>query len=146
MDNLQTEIDAFKEAFCPYGYLDVDFAVREAISAGFDGEWAFKTIDELCEDCGIKYIDIDPCFAVMDSILKHARNEIDSLTHFDICNDADFSVYGNFMASYYESNVDDAENLTDTLMLFKDSLDDFSDCTRYWLLEIGIDLTKIQEK
>ena len=140
LENLENEIVSFKEAFCPYGYLDIRTAVEQAVEAGFDGDWAFDQIERFCEECGMKVSDIDPCYVVMDSILQQARNEIGSLSGFDVCNDANFLVHGNFMCSSFECTEEDCEGLRSALLSFERELGELSVCARYWLNENGIEL------
>lgn len=136
--NLDFEIGSFKAAFCPFGELDINMAVLQAVAAGFDGDWAFEHVDQFCEDCGLRIADVDPCYIVMDSILQFARNEIEELSGFDVCNDADFYVYGNFMCSSFESSSEDRESLRFALLPFSSQLDGLSNCARYWLKEVEI--------
>ncbi|MDQ8051958.1 MAG: hypothetical protein REI78_02980 [Pedobacter sp.] len=138
---LKNEIEDFKGAFCPYGFLDIQFAVTESINAGHGGDWAFEQIEAFSNECDIKFSNLDPCSVVMDSILQEARNEIEELTGFDVQNDASFDVYGNFMASSWKFDDEDVLLLVDKLKEQINKVDDFSKATIYWLSEIGINNT-----
>ncbi|WP_316799706.1 hypothetical protein [Pedobacter frigidisoli] len=140
MDHHDSEVLNFKEAFCPFGYLDINMAVIQALAAGFDGAWAFDQVEIFCDECGAKMKDVDPCFIVMDSIFQHARNEIDEISGFDICNDADFFVYGNFMCSSFEGTDEDKEKLMGLLSGLMNLWDSLSVCAKYWLGQTGIEL------
>jgi len=140
LENLENEMVSFMVAFCPFGYLDIKEAVSQAVNAGFDGAWAFDQIERFCNECGLKVSDVDPCYIVMDGILQQARNEIDFLSGFDVCNDANFYVYGNFMCSSFERAEEDRERLRFALLPFSQQLGELSDCVRYWLSENGVEL------
>jgi len=140
LENLENEMVSFMEAFCPFGYLDIKEAISQAVNAGFDGVWAFDQIERFCNECGLKVSDVDPCCIVMDGILQQTRNEIDSLCGFDVCNDANFYVYGNFMCSSFEGSEEDRERLRSALLPFSKQLTGLSDCARYWLVENEVKL------
>lgn len=131
LEYLENEIASFREAFCPYGYLDIKTAVSHAINAGFDSAWAFDQIELFCDECGMKFSDVDPCYIVMDGIFQQARNEIEALSGFDVCNDANFYVYGNFMCSSFEGAEEDRERLRAVLSGCSGHFDELSDCATY---------------
>ena len=139
MTDLEKEIEDFRAAFCPYGHLDIQKAVLEALEAGKDGDWAFEQLEEFAESCGGKITELDPCYVVMDSILQIARNEIEGVTGFDLQNDASFYTQGNFMASTYDWATGDQETLVEALKTNPDALENLSDTTKYWLNQVEID-------
>jgi len=143
MIDLKTEIEDFKAMFCPYGYLDIQKTVCEALGAGKDVHWAFEQLEEFAESCGMKITDLDPCYVVMDSILQIARNEIEEITGFDLQNDASFETSGNFCASTYDWRSEDIDSLSEALRDNPDALDNISDTTRYWLRQVEIDLESL---
>ena len=143
MSDLKTEIEDFKAMFCPYGYLDIEKAVSEALGAGKDVDWAFEQLEEFAESCGMKITDLDPCYVVMDSILQIARNEIEEITGFDLQNDASFETHGNFCASSYDWRSDDIDSLSEALRGNSDAMDNLSDTTRYWLSQVEIDVESL---
>lgn len=136
---LKNQIDDFKSAFCPFGSMDIKFAVREAISAGYDGDWAFEQCEEFADSCGIKITDVDPCYCIMQSILQEARNEIIDLADFDVQNDASFDVHGNYCASSWDYKEDDQKLLSTVLKEKEVVFDDLSEATQYWLTENEIE-------
>jgi len=137
-EQLANEIGDFRELFCPFGYLDIERAVSEAMEIGENARWAFEEIERFMDDCGVKLSDVDPCYVVMDSILQQARNEIDQLTGFDVMNDADFYTAGNYCATTYDWKGGDVEALTEKLREHYDALDNLSDATVYWLAQVEI--------
>jgi len=137
---LENQIKNFKEQFCPYGYLDIEMAVKEAINAGKDGNWAFEQIEDVADQTESKISQLDPCYVIMDAILQEARNEIDNLIGFDILNDADFGVYGNYCASSWGNNDEDKELLSEKLNTNEVDIDNLSEATKYWLSENEIEL------
>ena len=143
MENLEREIGEFREAFCPYGYLDIKMAVEAALASGYDGNWAFEQIERFSEECCTKIADIDPCYVVMDAIIQEARNEIDRLTGFDIMNDASFEVYGNYMCSGYDWKSEDIGALKEVLKEYEISSGDLSDAAIYWLGMVEVDLGEL---
>ncbi|RBQ11773.1 hypothetical protein [Pedobacter miscanthi] len=140
LEYLESEIASFTEAFCPYGYLDIKTALLRTLSAGFDATWAFDQITVFCDECGLEFSKVDPCYIVMEGILQQARNEIEALSGFDICNDANFYVYGNFMCSSFEGVEEDREQLRSALTGCSWQFDDLSECARYWLVENEVEL------
>jgi hypothetical protein len=143
MENLEREIGEFREAFCPYGYLDIKMAVEAAMASGHDGNWAFEQIERFSEECCAKISDIDPCYVVLDTIMQEARTEIENLTGFDITGDASFEVYGNYMCSGYEWKSEDIESLKAVLKEYEICSDDLSDATVYWLGMVEINLDEL---
>ncbi|MBB2145733.1 hypothetical protein GM921_09565 [Pedobacter sp. LMG 31464] len=142
-DYLKNEIENFKSQFCPYGYLDIQKAVADAIASGHDGDWAFEQVEQFSESCETKIANIDPCYVVMDSILQIARNEIEEISGFDLQNDAGFDVYGNFMGSTYLYKDEDVEKLKAVLSEHPLSLGSLSDSAKYFLSEIEIDVEEL---
>ncbi|TKB96153.1 hypothetical protein [Pedobacter cryotolerans] len=140
---LNNEIEDFRGAFCPFGYLDIKRAVSEALEIGKDSSWAFEQMEAFAEDCDMKITDLDPCYVVMDAILQMARNEIEEMTGFDLQNDASFETMGNFCATTYDWQSEDIELLTDALSGNPDALENLSDATRYWLSQVEIDLDSL---
>lgn len=140
---LRNQISDFRDSFCPYGYLDVKRAVEVALEIGEDADWAFEQVQEFAEECGMKLQDVDPCYVVFDAVLQSARQEIEDLTGFDIQNDASFDTHGNYCASCYDWRTDDLELLTERLRLYADRLEDLEEVTKYWLLQVDIDIEKI---
>lgn len=139
MTDLEREIEDFKASFCPYGYLDIQKAVVEALEAGKDGDWVFEQLEEFAQSCDMKITELDPCYVVMDSVLQIARNEIEEMTGFDLQNDAGFYTAGNFCATTYDWKSEDIESLTEALKENTDALENLSDTTRYWLSQVEID-------
>lgn len=137
------EIQDFRGAFCPFGFLDIKRAVSQALEVGKSADWAFKQIEQFAEDCCMKITDLDPCYVVMDAILQMARNEIIDVAGFDIQNDASFYTAGNFCATSYDWPSDDIENLRDALVGNPDGLENLSDATRYWLIQVEIDVDSL---
>lgn len=143
IETLRTEIEDFKAKFCPYGYLDIQSAVRDALEAGFDVDWAFGQMEQFSEECGMKLSAIDPCYVVMDAILQQARNEIEEISGFDLQNDAGYETYGNFMGSCYMYLEEDTEILTALLKRHAIYLGKLSDAAKWFLSAVEIDLYEI---
>ncbi|CAH0278497.1 hypothetical protein SRABI27_03704 [Pedobacter sp. Bi27] len=143
MENLEREIGEFREAFCPYGYLDIKMAVENALSAGHDSGWAYEQVEAFADECCMKISDIDPCYVVMDSIMQEARNEIEGLTGFDLQNDAGFEVYGNYMCTCYDWRDEDIEGLKQALKENEVTSDDLSDATMHWLGMIDVNIEEL---
>jgi len=76
----------------------------------------------------------------MDGILQQARNEIEGLSGFDVCNEANFYVYGNFMCSSFEGAEEERKRLRSALLPFGQQLGELPDCARYWLGENEVKL------
>lgn len=141
---LDNEIEDFKGSFCPYGYLDVQKAVSDAIAAGYNGNWAFEQIERFSSECDIKFSNIDPCYVVMDAILQQVRAEIESICGFDIQNDAYFDVYGNYMGSSWHYNDEDTQRLNEVLKENRLKLKELSKAALYFLAEVEIDFDQLK--
>jgi len=143
MGDLEKEIEDFRAGFCPYGYLDIQKAVVEALEAGKDGDWAFGQLEEFAQSCDMKITELDPCHVVMDSILQTARNEIEEITGFDLQNDAGFYTAGNFCTTTYDWATRDQETLVEALRANPDAIANLSDTTKYWLSQVEIDFDSL---
>lgn len=143
-EHLENEIEDFRGAFCPFGYLDIKRAVEEALEVGKSADWAYGQMEQFAEDCCMKITDLDPCYVVMDAILQMARNEIIDIASIDIQNDANFYTAGNFCATTYDWSSDDPQALIDALRANPDALESLSDATVYWLSQVEIDFETLK--
>ena len=138
----------FQSACCPFGYSDIDAAVRHAIEIGEDGDWLFELVQGQAEEIGVAFGRMDPVFEVLEHILQMARNEIDELTGFDFLNDGVGNVYtyGNYCDSWYNSYEELEEELT--VLFSKEGItrDKLSRVTLYFLEQLGygFDWTKVE--
>jgi len=94
----------FQSSFCPYGYLDIQMAVKTYDEVGLTPDDLVEEIEEFCNSCDVKAEDCDPCYIAYDSIFQQVRNEIDEATGKDICNDVkeQIEVTGNFMCTQFD--------------------------------------------
>lgn len=135
-------LNAIKD-FCPFGHLDMQAAVNCAIEAGKDSSYVYDCVSEFSESCDIPIDKCDPVYCVMDAIMQEARQEIEHLTGFDLCNDISdgyIETHGNFMCSSYDYSGEALEELTAVIKEKELSLEDFDEATQYFLSELEITL------
>ncbi|WP_344853735.1 hypothetical protein [Pedobacter jeongneungensis] len=118
-------------------------AVENALSAGYDSDWAYEQVEAFADQCCMKISEVDPCYVVMDSIMQEARNEIEGLTGFDLQNDAGFEVYGNYMCTCYDWRDEDIEGLKQALKENEVTSDDLSDATIHWLGMVEVNIEEL---
>lgn len=94
-----------------WGFGDVGSAVDKATSVDVSGSELSDLIQEFHDDTETPFEDIDVVSVIYDHILQNARNEIDSVLGFDIQNDADFEVAGNFLATTYNHSTESLDDL-----------------------------------
>ena len=77
---------------------------------------ALDAIEEFQDSIGAeKLSDIDPCYVAWDTILQEARNEIDDIIDFDICNDiengTEFYTAGYYCCTQWDYSEEAQEEL-----------------------------------
>lgn len=137
----ENQVSDFINEFCPFGYLDCKAAVQAALDAGENPRWAAEQVQEFADSTGSKIEDCDPVYCVYDSLMQSARNEIDELTGFDLCNDMDsghIDVYGNFMCTSFDVSEDAKTQLIGVLAASDIDIEDLDEKTQWFLSEIEI--------
>jgi len=129
----------------PFGYLDMKEATRAALEAGKSESYVADECDEYIESCGIEggLKNIDPVYIVYDSLFQEARTNIENLADFDICNDWDegyIEVYGNSLDSGFSVDQTAFDQLQKVLKDKKIKWDDLEDVTKWFLVEIELEL------
>ena len=116
----------------PFGYHDVDAAIKVAKETGHDANWAGEQVTEYLANVGGKLEDIDPICVVFDSLLQEARNDIDTATGVDILNDTkeQIEVYGNYVCTTLDYSEKAKEEALAIIAKVKD--EDTTDAIR-WL-------------
>ena len=118
-DFLDKSIARLAESFCPYGWLDLEMAVKTAYEVGETEDWVFDQINEFSQSCDLSFDKIDPCYVVYDSILQEARNEIEELVNIDFVNDlraGEIYTHGNYLATSYDYYPDGPDQLKEILI------------------------------
>jgi len=111
----EREFDRFTSSITDFGSGDIASAVDKADEVGIDGSGLADIVREFGDETGTPLNDIDVVAVLYDHILQNARNEIDSVLNFDIVNDADFYVAGNFLATSYDYSTESQEKLTEKI-------------------------------
>jgi len=139
MDNFREKINEYRASFCPFGELDIKCAIRIAEEVGEDIDWAVDCVDQLVEEYGLPYNQIDCVYAVYSQIEQEARTDIENITGFDICNDCKghMAVYGNYLVTSFDYNDKFREWLISILK--GKELDEFNKFTQFFLSELDID-------
>ncbi len=131
----------FRSNFCPYGYLDIKCALQFLFDFGKTHYDLVDAVKEFHESCDTPYDKIDPCFIAYDLVLQEARSELLEIIDFDIQNDADYHVLGNYLATCYQWCAESEKHLTTALELItkeqKQALRD-SDIIPEFLRYIGL--------
>lgn len=134
----QDQIADMAAAFNPFGWLDLKSAVGHALNVNEDADWAAEQVKKFAESTDSKIEDCDPVYCVLDSILQHARNEVNELTDFDIQNDASFDTHSNYCASSFDWSEKSKGDLIYILSKNKIVIDNLNIKTQYFLAEVGI--------
>lgn len=140
--------EAYYRQLVPYGYADVEAAIRTAKEAGKDADWAAEQVKEYMWSTDSRIDQVDPVAAVYDSLLQIARNEIEELTGFDLSNDAkgtELYVSGNYMCTSFDYGEEVIEQITQKLADNDVNIEDLSEECQWVLAEIAIDQEKIDK-
>lgn len=106
-------ISRFSELCMPFGWSDVRACMKIAEEVKLNADEVFEIIDEQSEELGMKFADMDICYALLEHILQMARNKIDEVLGYDFINDNEGSIYthSNYMCSCYDYNDSDKADL-----------------------------------
>lgn len=129
----------------PFEYLDMRAATRAALEAGKSESYVADECDEYIESCGIEggLKNIDPVYIVYDSLFQEARTNIENLADFDICNDMEdgyIDVHGNYLDTRFNVDQTAFDQLEKVLKDKKIKWDDLEDVTKWFLVEIELEL------
>lgn len=147
-----TEYDktSYYRELVPFGYMDINTAISTAKEAGKNAEWAAQQAMRLVDECGCKIEDVDPVCEVYEALLQEARNEIEEETGYDLCNDvvAKGAIYtaGNYCCTSYDYSEEAVEELADKLIEKEVEICTLSEETIWFLKEIGITESSIDDK
>ena len=114
-ERITQEISDFNASILPYGYLDVKAGIEHFLRYDKTGDDLAEAVQQFSEDTNTPLKDIDVTYVAYDVVLQEARNEIDNLIGFDICNDANFYTYGNFCCTSYDNSEHDKEKLIEAI-------------------------------
>ena len=113
------QITEFYSSLTEYGYSDVDTAIEKFQEAGMSASDLAEKVRECHEYNGIPIQDIDVCYVAYDHILQTARNKIDEILDFDICDDikdgTGFYTAGNFMCTSFDYSQEVKDQLKEKL-------------------------------
>lgn len=125
------EIDSFMASFIPWGYRDIETALKTYREAGKNDADLQGAIDDFMDSVGTKLEDIDICYVAYDTLQQEARTDIERETGIDISNDSPYSavnVYGNYMCTDFDG-TDEARERTRALI---DSMEEKSDVVKWY--------------
>jgi len=114
-ERISREIADFNANILPYGYLDVKAGIEHFLRYDKTGDDLAEAVEQFSEDTNTPLKDIDVTYIAYDSVLQEARNEINDLIGFDICNDANFYTYGNYCCTSYDNSEQDKEKLIEAI-------------------------------
>lgn len=115
MENIENLISEFRECFCPYWYLDIQTAIRTADEVWISPQKLYEIAEDEADALWMKIQELDICYTIYEHILQEARTTIDNVCDFDLCNDADFNTYWNYMATSYDYSNGDLEKLQEII-------------------------------
>lgn len=140
----------FQRTFCPYGYGDIERALKaieeseyEMGDSNYPPDVLMDLIDDWKSSTGVENLeDIDVVALVYDYIMQHARNEISEETGFDFENDSTAStpiyVAGNYLATSYDRSDDAVEEIQNAMKEKGLTNEDFSKPTQWFLDRINL--------
>jgi len=116
---LEDGIEELVLSLCNFGYKDlkttVDVLKRYEIPAHDFSDY----VEEFMDSTGMNLVNkgqpLDVCALAYDYALQQARNEIDRRTGFDIMNDADYYVLGDYFCSSIDYSEEDKYRLIEAV-------------------------------
>ncbi len=146
------QIFSFYESLSDYGYIDVKTAIEKFQEVDITATDLAYEVREYCESTETPLDEVDVCYVAYDHILQMARNKINEILNFDICNDIKdgtaFYTYGNYMCTSFDYSEEATEQLEEKLedadksqigQLFDDIF------VKVFLEDVGIDTKEIQK-
>ena len=109
------DIADFYTEMSPYGYGDVETALEQFAEVGLSSEVLAEKIKEYCDETGYEAKDQDICAIAWDHILQEARNYISQVCNFDVCNNADFTVAGDYLATSFDYSTEGQKKLQEMI-------------------------------
>lgn len=119
----ERDMQDFYQTYCPFGYLDIQAAIRVFKAAGKDTDDLMDAIDEFADSCGIEKDKIDVVGVAYDALHQEARTFIETATNVDICNETPYygvNVSGNYMCTQFDGKTEDFEALCTLIETIED--------------------------
>ncbi|MFA5307436.1 MAG: hypothetical protein WC365_08365 [Candidatus Babeliales bacterium] len=141
---LDREIADFTARLIPFGSRDIAVAVKTALEAGHDGDWAADQIEQYMEDTETSLKNIDPVAVVYESLLQEARSDIESAINKDILNDTNEQVYvyGNCMCTTLDYSNEAQQELAEIMTQIPK--EDYTDAMTWLWNNANLDDVKIE--
>lgn len=113
-NNLTEEL---QQAFCPFGYLDIERAAIVMNEAGYTNDDLVEHIEDYCSDVGSELKDIDPVYSAYNFIFQSVRTEIEEKTGKDVLNDTkgQIEVYGNYLCTAFDYSKEAKEEFLEII-------------------------------
>lgn len=119
------ETEQFFSAFCPFGYLDVECAIKNGTEAGKSIDEITDIIKQYAEDCGVPLEKVDCVATVFEGLYQEARSEIQTATGKDICNNEPYDRI-NIERNYFATSIDGRDEDRTALQVLIDTLENRS--------------------
>ena len=148
-EHSQSHVDEFISLCNPFGYRDIQCAINTYLAVGKTAQDLFDDCTSFVDDIGGQFNELDICYIAHDNNLQSARHEIESQTSFDICNDSNFEVYGNFICTSINYDDDDKDSLISALKeLDRDTIKELLalDVDVWFFEEIELSIEEVLEK
>jgi len=116
-NRINNAYDDFVSDFCPFGSRDIRASLKLLDQYDIDKDLN-DIIEDYCESVGLELKDkndLDVCAIAYEHVLQEVRNEIINIIDFDIQNDCDFEVAGNYMCSSFDYREEDKESLINAI-------------------------------
>ena len=105
------DIAYFNAEMSPYGYGDIETAIEQFAEVGLSPKRLAERIKDEADETGYDIQDMDICAIAWDHILQEARNYISQVCNFDVCDNADFTVAGDYLATSFDYSTEGQKKL-----------------------------------
>ena len=156
-EEIEKQVNSFIANLNPFGWLDIKAAIEILRNMNYinPDDVLTEALENWKDSTGINdNSKIDITYLAYDWINQEVRNLISQYLNFDIQNDADFEVHGNYMCSSFDFSDEDKEKLIQVLKKeYKEDKDNLDNCLSdengkvgLWLEYNGIDFLEEVKK
>lgn len=118
---LENDIETVRGNFCPFGWLDVEAAVKTAKSAGKSADFVNEAVESMLDHFGYdKLEDVDPVYAVYYKLFDEVRTRL--LEFLDLENEDQLTeildvieIYGNYLDTSFDCNQETKEKIQELI-------------------------------
>ena len=136
-----------------YGYTDVETAIEKFAKVKLSAGDLADVVRECADFTGTALDKIDVCYVAYDHILQTARNKLDEIIHFDICNDikggTEFYTAGSHMGTSFDYSQGAVDQLEERLRdAGPEKIEELleNDFVKVFLEDVDIDIKEIRKQ